>query len=66
MSEKKPSLKILDKLGGSFRLDGDTTVFSVGEFLRQNSLPDDPQLRSVVIAELREMFPEVRVMEEEN
>jgi hypothetical protein len=66
MCEKKPPLKIVDKLGDSFRLDGDTAVFSVGAFLRINNLPDDAQLRMVVIAEVREIFPDVRVLEEEN
>jgi hypothetical protein len=66
MSGKKLTLKLLDRLGDSFRLDGDTTVFSVSEFFRANNLPDDPQLRNVVIAEVRDIFPEARILEEEN
>jgi hypothetical protein len=66
MPEKKPALKIVKNLGKSFCQDGDRTVFSVTEFLRINKLRDDPQLRAVVTAEVREMFPDVHVLEEEN
>jgi hypothetical protein len=55
-----------ERLGDSFRLDGDTVIFSVVEFLSRNKWPDDPQLRKVVIAEVRDIFPEIRVLEEEN
>jgi hypothetical protein len=65
MSQKKPMLKI-DKLGSCFRLEGDTTLFSVGDFIRVSKLRDGPQLRKVVIEELLEMFPDVRIVEEEN
>ena len=65
MAEKKPSINIRDRLGDSFRLDGDIPVFSIVEFLRGNYWPDDPQLRRVVIAEMRELYPKVRVLEDE-
>lgn len=56
----------IHNLGGCFRLEGDTTLFSVADFIRANNLQDSPQLRKAVIEELREMFPNVRVVEEEN
>jgi hypothetical protein len=66
MSQKKPRLKIFENLGSCFRLEGDITFFSVAEFMRVNQLPNDPRLREVVIEELCEMFPDVRIIEEEN
>jgi hypothetical protein len=56
----------IDSLGTCFRLEGDTVFFSVAEFMRVNKLRDDPQLRKAVVEELREMFPNLRVVEEEN
>jgi hypothetical protein len=55
----------IDSLGTCFRLEGDTVFFSVAEFMRVNKLSDDPQLRKAVVEELREIFPNVRVVEEE-
>jgi hypothetical protein len=66
MSQKKSMLKIFDNLGSCFRLEGDTTLFSVADFMRVNQLPNDPRLREVVIEEMREMCPDVRVIEEED
>ena len=66
MSKEKAMLKISGELGGCFHQDGGVTVFSVADFMRLNRLPDDPRLRSVVIEELREMFPDVRIVEEWN
>jgi hypothetical protein len=66
MSQKNARLKIFDNLGSCFRQDGETTVFSVTHFLRVNKLSDSPQLRAAVIEELRDMFPDVRIVEEEN
>ena len=66
MSHKKPMLKIFDNVDRCFRLDGDIPVFSVADFMRLNSLPDDPRLRSIVIEEVREMFADVRILEEAN
>jgi hypothetical protein len=66
MWQTKTMLKIFDNLGSCFRLEGDTTFFSVADFMRVNQLPDDPRLQEVVIEELREMFPAVRIVEEEN
>src|SRR6185437_15244823 len=65
MSQKRPMVKI-DSLGSCFRLEGDTVFFSVAEFVRVNKLRDDPQLRKAVVEELRDLFPNVRVVEEEN
>jgi hypothetical protein len=56
----------IGSLGSCFRLEGDTTVFSVAEFFRVSKLRDDPDIREVVIEELREIFPDVRIEEEEN
>lgn len=56
----------IDSLGSCFRLEGDTVLFSVADFVRVNKLRDDPQLRKAVVEELRELFPNVRVVEEEN
>jgi hypothetical protein len=53
----------IDSLGTCFRLEGDTVFFSVAEFMRVNKLSDDPQLRKAVVEELREIFPNVRVVE---
>jgi hypothetical protein len=56
----------IDSLGSCFRLEGDTVLFSVADFVRVNKLRNDPQLRKAVVEELRELFPNVRVVEEEN
>ena len=65
MSENKAIPKI-NNLGDCFRLVGDSVLFSVTDFVRATKLPDDPRLRQAVIEELRDMFPNVRIMEEEN
>jgi hypothetical protein len=65
MSQTNSMLKI-DCLGNCFRLEGDTTLFSVAEFIRLSKLRDAPEVRRAVIEELREMFPDVRILEEEN
>jgi hypothetical protein len=62
MSQKRK----IDSLGSCFRLEDDRVFFSVAEFVRVNKLRDDPQLRKAVVEELREMFPNLRVVEEEN
>ncbi len=41
-------------------------VFSVDDFIRQNGLPDDPNIRVVVIEELRLMDPDILILEELN
>lgn len=66
MSKKKLNLKLNGKSGNSFRQEGDATFFSVADFLRVNGLPDDPQLRSVVVEEVLDMFPNVLIVEEWN
>jgi hypothetical protein len=64
--QKRLNLKLGDKSGQSFRQEGGTTFFSVADFVRVNELRDAPQLRKAVIEEVREMFPDVRIVEEEN
>jgi hypothetical protein len=66
MSQKKPMLKISGESGSCFHQDGGVTVFSVADFMRLNRLPDDPRLWNVVVDELREMFPDVRIQEDWN
>ena len=41
-------------------------MFSVVAFIRLNGLFDDPQLRILIIEEVREIFPNIRILEEEN
>ncbi len=65
-SRDKLSLKLGDESRRCFRQEGDTTFFSVAEFIRINNLRDDPQLRRVVIDEVRDIFPEARIVEEDN
>ena len=64
--QEELSLKLGDKSGDCFRLVGDTVFFSVADFIRINKLRDDLQLRRAVIEEVREIFPEARIVEEEN
>jgi hypothetical protein len=66
MAQKKLSLKLGDKSRWCFRQEGNTTLFSVADFIRINKLRDDPQLRRAVIEEVRDIFPEARIVEEEN
>jgi hypothetical protein len=54
------------KADDCFYMDDKGTVFSVSTFISLNELPDDPRLRSVIIDEIREMFPDVRILEELN
>jgi hypothetical protein len=55
----------LTKVDDCFYLDGSGNVcFSVSAFLRANELPDEPRLKLVVIEELLNMFPNIRVLDE--
>jgi hypothetical protein len=47
-------------------MDEDGAVFSVSGFLAISGLPDDPRLRAVIIEEIREIFPGIRILEEIN
>lgn len=47
-------------------MDENGPVFSVTHFLALNGLPDDARLRAVIIEEVREIFPDIRIMEELN
>jgi hypothetical protein len=54
----------LTKVSDCFYSDDSGNIyFCVSEFLRVNQLPDDPSLRIVVVEELSDMFPEVRVID---
>jgi hypothetical protein len=54
------------KADGCFYMDDKGTVFSVSTFISLNELPDDPRLRTVIVEEIRELFPDVRILEERN
>jgi hypothetical protein len=41
-------------------------LFSVSDFIRIAGLPDDMRLRAVIIEELREIIPGIRILEELN
>jgi hypothetical protein len=58
-------LKIND-LGNCFWLEGEATFFSVAEFIRVSNLKDCPQVRQAVVEELLDIFPDVRIVEEDN
>lgn len=51
---------------GCFYLDQDVTVFSVAAFIHQNGLPDDPRLRAIICEEIRNILPDIRILEEMN
>jgi hypothetical protein len=51
---------------GCFYMDDEGVVFSIAAFILRNELPDDPRLRAVIAEEMREMFPDIRVLEELN
>jgi hypothetical protein len=54
------------KPNACFSMDDQGVVFSVSVFVSQNGLPDDPRLRTVIIEEIRQMFPGIRILEEFN
>lgn len=54
------------KLGNSFREKDGCTFFSIAEFVQVNQLEDDPEFQTVALAVLRLLFPDVRIVEEEN
>jgi hypothetical protein len=47
-------------------LDNEGAVFSVAAFLALNGLPDDARLRAVILEEVREIFPDIRILEQIN
>jgi hypothetical protein len=44
-------------------MDGEGAIFCLSAFITLNGLPDDPRLRSVIIEEMRSIFPEIRIPE---
>jgi len=54
------------KAHGCFYEDDKGTVFSISTFISLNKLPDDPRLRTVIVEEIRKLFPDVRILEELN
>jgi hypothetical protein len=67
MLGKTPTVKIFDNLGSCFHLDGaGQTLFSVTDFMRLNSWPDDPSRRSAVIETIREVLPDIPILEDWN
>lgn len=54
------------KVSTCFHQDGDLTSFSISEFMRANRLPKDRAFEAIVIEVIREMIPNVRIVEEEN
>jgi hypothetical protein len=46
--------------------DDKGAVFSVSAFITLNGLPDDARLRAVIIEEIQEIFPGIRILEELN
>ena len=54
------------KPDGCFYMDDEGAVFSISAFIALNGLPDDPRLRTVIAEEIREVFPDVRILEELN
>jgi hypothetical protein len=66
MSQNKLMLKTFDKSGSCFHLDGDKIAFSVTDFMRVNNWPDDHLRRSAVIEAIREVFPDICILEEWN
>jgi len=56
----------LPDLHGCIRFDDRGAIFSVSDFIRKAGLPDDVRLRAVIIEELREIIPGIRILEELN
>jgi hypothetical protein len=54
------------KPDGCFYMDDEGAVFSISVFISLNGLPDDPRIRTMIIEEIQEMFPDVRILEEIN
>jgi hypothetical protein len=57
----------LEKVGDCFYADDAGNIyFSVQDFLRENALPDSPEVRLAVIEIAQEDFPEILMLEEWN
>jgi hypothetical protein len=54
------------KPDGCFYMDDEGAVFSISAFISLNGLPDDLLIRTMITEEIREMFPDVRILEEIN
>jgi hypothetical protein len=52
------------KSNGCFYMDDEGPVFSISAFISLNGLRDDPRLRTVIAEEIRELFPDIRILEE--
>jgi hypothetical protein len=46
--------------------DHDNVYFCVGDFIRHHRLPDDAGFRRVVSAGMKEIYPEILILEEQN
>ena len=56
----------LKKIGGCFYEDDDgTKYFCVVDFIWTSPWSDTPAMRKIVIEEVREMDPSIRILEEE-
>jgi hypothetical protein len=47
-------------------IDENGAVFSVSAFLTLSGLPNDARLRAIIIEEVQEIWPEIRILEELN
>jgi hypothetical protein len=57
----------LEKVGTCFYVDeAGNTYFCVEDFVRENQLPDSPELRLAVIEELREILPGILILADWN
>jgi hypothetical protein len=54
------------KPGRYIYIDKNGAVFSVSAFLTLNGLPNDARLKAIIIEEVREIWPEIRILEELN
>ena len=56
----------LPDLEGCIHFDERGAIFCVSDFIRLAGLPNDERLRAVIIAEVREIIPGIRILEELN
>lgn len=54
----------LPNMKGCIHFDERGPIFSVSDFIRIAGLPDDERLRLVIIAEVLEIIPGIRILEE--
>lgn len=53
----------LPNMQGCIHFDEKGAIFSVSDFIRISGLPDDERLRLVIIAEVMEIIPGIRILE---